>query len=78
MAFQRALRPELSNSTCIVIAHRLFTIADFDNIFVLDQGNICESGSPAALFKAQGAFWDLVCQSSEREAIETMINVLNH
>ncbi|KAH7305749.1 P-loop containing nucleoside triphosphate hydrolase protein [Rhexocercosporidium sp. MPI-PUGE-AT-0058] len=73
MAIQRTLRTELPDSTRVVIAHRLSTIADFDNILVIDQGNIYESGSPVALFKAGGLFWELIRQSSDRESLEAVM-----
>jgi ATP-binding cassette, subfamily C (CFTR/MRP), member 4 len=48
---QKAIRSTESNglfknSTVITIAHRLNTVIDFDNILVLDQGQIVEYGSP--------------------------------
>ncbi len=48
------------NITRIVIAHRLSTIEDVDKIYVLDQGNIIESGSYQDLVDAGGFFYELV------------------
>lgn len=70
---QRVLRREFSNSTCIVIAHRLSSVADFDNLLVLDQRRIGESGSPVELLQSKGLYWDFVCQSSERTLIKSII-----
>ncbi len=41
---QKAIRNLLKNKTAIIIAHRLYTIKDVDNIVVLNEGNLIESG----------------------------------
>ncbi|MDD2213902.1 MAG: ATP-binding cassette domain-containing protein, partial [Oscillospiraceae bacterium] len=46
--------------TCLVIAHRLSTIRDCDEILVLDQGQIAERGTHAALLARQGLYSRLV------------------
>jgi ABC-type multidrug transport system fused ATPase/permease subunit len=73
-AIQRFIRTELSDSTLIVIAHRLSTVADFDKLLVLGDGAVLESGTPTELMRAKGVFWNMVCQSSERGQIETLIS----
>ena len=70
---QQVIRTDLSQSTIIVIAHRLSTIADFDRILVLSDGAVEELGSPANLLRNKGLFWEMVCQSSEREFLESKI-----
>ena len=47
---------ELDSKTLIVIAHRLETIKDVDEIFVLDSGKIVESGSYNDLLLKNGYF----------------------
>ena len=42
--------------TTIVIAHRLSTVQDADEIIVLEQGQVIERGSHNALLKADGAY----------------------
>ena len=42
--------------TTLVIAHRLSTVMDADQILVLQQGRIVERGSHAALLAADGAY----------------------
>ena len=42
---QKALDKLTNNKTTIVIAHRLSTILNSDNIYVVDDGNIIDSGN---------------------------------
>ncbi|MBO4396145.1 MAG: ATP-binding cassette domain-containing protein [Eubacterium sp.] len=46
--------------TCIVIAHRLTTIRDCDEILVLDQGRIRERGTHDELVELNGLYSELV------------------
>ena len=51
------VREEFSNSTVLAVAHRLRTIIDFDQIIVMDEGNIVETGAPAALLAIEGGYF---------------------
>lgn len=46
--------------TCIVVAHRLSTIQDCDEIIVMDKGKIAERGRHAELMEAGGLYTKLV------------------
>lgn len=72
-AIQQSIRTEFSNSTLIVIAHRLSTVADFDKLLVLSEGAVLEFGTPAELVRKKGMFWEMVCQSAEREQLEEVM-----
>ena len=47
---QRTIRERFAESTLIVIAHRLRTVADYDRIVVMSEGTIEEGGSPKELW----------------------------
>lgn len=51
---------EQLRATRIVIAHRLSTIVNADRIFVLDQGQLVQTGSYDELMSCNGLFADLV------------------
>ena len=46
--------------TVVVVAHRLSTVKNADQIIVLDQGKVVESGNHAELTNKKGAYYQLV------------------
>lgn len=54
------LKPFLEEKTVITVAHRLSTVIDADQIFVLDKGRIIERGNHDTLAKKKGFYYELI------------------
>jgi ATP-binding cassette subfamily B protein len=48
------------SKTVVVVAHRLSTVKNADNIVVLDAGKIVETGTHRDLVAFRGKYWELV------------------
>ncbi len=58
---QRIIREEFVGATLLTVAHRLHTVADFDHIAVMENGQLVEFGPPLELLNRQhGAFASMV------------------
>ena len=72
---QRALAQLLKNRTSLVIAHRLSTILRADQIVVLDQGRIVETGSHQELLGINGLYsklyWEQYGDGVEKKELGT-------
>jgi ATP-binding cassette subfamily B protein len=62
---QQALDNLMKGRTTLVIAHRLSTIESADNIFVMADGNIVESGTHTVLLKQKGLYAELYSQQKK-------------
>ncbi len=58
-AVQQALRETLSGRTSLVIAHRLSTVREADQLLVVDDGRIVERGTHAELLATNGLYAEL-------------------
>lgn len=70
---QRSLRKGFDGCTMVVVAHRLSTVADFDKVVVLGEGEVLEEGAPGELWGRGGVFRGLCDGSGEREVLEGII-----
>jgi len=70
-AIQETLAQVAENHTTLVIAHRLSTVVDADEILVMSEGRIVERGNHAQLLAQQGIYqemWELQQKVHEEEA----------
>ena len=58
----------LKNITLIVVAHRLSTIKNFDEIFYLDSGKLIEKGSHKSLIAKKGSYFQLYQKQIKKNA----------
>lgn len=57
---QDALNKLMANRTTIIVAHRLSTIQDADQICYLNEGQITESGTHDELLELRGGYFNLI------------------
>src|SRR5690606_27415275 len=67
-AIQTELREISTNCTTLVIAHRLSTVVDADQILVMEHGRILERGNFRELIQAAGRFVEMWRLQQEEDA----------
>ncbi len=67
---QSALRAVSQDRTTLIIAHRLSTVVDCDQIIVLEQGRIAESGAHADLLALGGLYAKMWALQQTEDAVE--------
>ena len=65
-----AMQEVTQGVTTLVIAHRLSTVVDADTIYVLDKGELVESGSHRELLEQQGMYARMWTLQQEERAVE--------
>jgi ATP-binding cassette subfamily C protein CydCD len=66
----KALNQLKMNRTTLIIAHRLSTVRNADQIVVLDKGRIMETGTHKELFKNNGLYRKLISKQISRSAMQ--------
>lgn len=66
---QKAMGRLLENRTSFVVAHRLSTIRDADNIIVMNHGSIVETGNHEELMAQNGFYADLYNSQFSEEVV---------
>ncbi|KAM3452335.1 hypothetical protein MY3296_004626 [Beauveria thailandica] len=72
-AIQEVIRENFRDMTVLMVAHKLLTVADFNEILVLSQGEVVEHGAPQQLLASKGNFWNMVEQSEDSARIKDVI-----
>jgi len=66
----------LEGRTAVVIAHRLSTVKNADQILVMDEGRIVEQGNHESLITLKGKYYHLVKNQLELEKLSDDIVVV--
>ncbi len=57
-----------ANKTAVIIAHRLSTVKNADQIVVLDEGRVAETGNHKSLIQQKGKYYDLIKNQLELDS----------
>jgi len=58
-AILKNLNDVLTDKTAIIVTHRIYSLLDFDQIFVLDEGKLVESGTHNELLQLKGHYAEM-------------------
>ena len=71
---RQALKPEVKNAIVIIVAQRVSTIMDADQILVLDEGKIAGIGTHAELLKNCEVYQQIASsQMSQKELEKSLV-----
>lgn len=69
------LNNQLENMTTIMISHRLNMTKDVDTIYVMENGEIVESGNHSTLLSNKGPYYELWCSQFEDNSTKEPIYI---
>ncbi|KAJ7827858.1 multidrug resistance-associated ABC transporter [Mycena olivaceomarginata] len=69
---QRTIRTEFAASTLLCIAHRLNTIAYYDRILVMDQGEVAEFDTVLNLFDKEDSIFRSLCNEANLQRADIL------
>ena len=69
---QKAMDKLMENRTSFIIAHRLSTVKNADNILVIDNGEIIESGNHEELIAKKGYYYNTLNAQNETGFLNEM------
>src|SRR5699024_2521232 len=67
-----AINKIMENRTTIMITHKLNTLHNIDNIFVLFNGNIIETGTPEKLMESKGFYYEMYNTQLDKDNLVTL------
>ena len=67
---QKAMDRLMKDRTSFIIAHRLSTVRDADNIIVIDDGHIIEQGTHEELLEQKGYYYNTLNSQNRMDAYE--------
>lgn len=70
LALRRALKKEITNASIIIVAQRISTIVDAEQILVLDEGQIVGRGSHKELLKTCEVYKQIAASQLSKEELE--------
>ena len=69
---RQALKPEVKNAIVIIVAQRVSTIMDADQILVLDEGRLAASGRHEELLKTCPLYYEIVASQLSEEELQNV------